>query len=183
MRKILLIAALFSFTAVKSQTPGVAMFPMYSQTPIVFNHSHDSIAKKKWFVTTYSGISTGISFFKGGSATYLAAPLGLQLNRRLNNNLYAFANVSVVPAFTSFNGNFSNNGFNKGVGNSPFMTNTFDIHPSASLGLMYINDARTFSISGSISAERSSYPTSSYYTPPTNYHQGPVVRSAHSDNR
>jgi len=177
MRKIFLIALLFSFMAAKSQTPGIAIFPMYAQTPVAFNNSHDSIAKKKWFVSTYSGISTGISFFKGGSATYLAAPLGLQLNRRINNNLYAFANVSIVPAFTSFNNNF-----NKGFGNSPYMSNTFDIHPSASLGLMYINDARTFSISGSISAERSYYPTSGY-TPPTNYHQNPVVRSAHSDNR
>ncbi len=158
------------------------MFPMYSQTPLVFNNSHDSLAKKKWFVSTYSGISTGISFFKGGSATYLAAPLGLQFNRRINNNLYAFANVSIVPSFTSFNSNFSGNGFNKAFGNSPYMTNTFDIHPAASLGLMYFNDARTFSISGSISAERSSYPASGYY-PPTNYHQSPVIRSAHSDNQ
>lgn len=182
MRKILLILALFSFTAAKSQTPGISMFPLYSQTPVVFNHSNDSIAKKKWFVTTYSGISTGISFYKGGSSTYLAAPLGLQLNRRINNNLYAFANVSIVPAFTSYNGNFSSNGFNKGFGNSPFMTNTFDIHPSASLGLMYVNDARTFSISGSVSAERNSYPSSGYY-PPTNYHKDPVIRSANSDGR
>ncbi|HEY5369601.1 MAG TPA: hypothetical protein VIJ75_11470 [Hanamia sp.] len=181
MREIFLIAALFSFMAAKSQTPGIAMFPMYSETPVVFNHSHDSIAKKKWFVTTYAEMSTGISFFKGGSATYLAAPLGLQLNRRINNNLYAFANVSIVPSFTTFNGNFGSNSFNKGFGNSPYMTNSFDIHPAASLGLMYVNDARTFSISGSVSAERSYYPASGY-SPPTNYHQGQVIRSAHSDN-
>lgn len=182
MRKLLIIAALFSFTTAKSQTPGISVFPMYSQTPTFLNHSHDSIAKQKWFLSTYSGISTGVSFFTGGNATYLAAPFGLQLNRRLNNNLYAFANVSIVPAFTSFNTNFINPGLNKNFGSPYFMSNSFDIHPAMSLGLMYINDARTFSISGSISAERSNYPVLPYLAP-TNYHQGPVVRSAHADNK
>lgn len=182
MRKLLIIAALFSFTTAKSQITGISAFPMYSQTPVFLNSSHDSIAKRKWFLSTYSDISTGVSFFNGGNVSYLAAPFGLQLNRRLNNNLYAFANVSIVPAFTSFNSNLSSNGFNKGFGILPFMTNTFDIHPAASLGLMYINDARTFSISGSISAERGNYPVLPYLAP-TNYHQGPVVRSAHADNK
>jgi hypothetical protein len=40
------------------------------------------------------------------------------------------------------------------------------MYSSASLGLMYINDARTFSISGSISIERDNYPV--YYYNPVN---------------
>ena len=182
MRKLLLIATFFSFTTAKSQIAGLSAFPMYSQRPIFLNNSQDSIAKKKWFFTSFSGISTGVTFFKGGSATHLAAPFGLQLNRRLNNNLYAFASASLVPAFTSFNSTFITPGLNKNFGNSYFAPNSFEINPSVSLGLMYINDARTFSISGSISAERNTYPVLPYY-PQANYHQGPVIRSAHSDNR
>lgn len=182
MRKLLFIAILFSFTTAKSQIAGLSTFPMYSQRPVFLNNSQDSTINKKWFLTTFSGLSTGISFFKGGSATYLAAPFGLQLNRRLNNNLYAFASASIVPAFTNFNTNFINPGFNKNFGNSYFSPNSFEINPAVSLGLMYINDARTFSISGSISAERNTYPVLPYY-PPANYHQNPVTRSAHSDNR
>jgi hypothetical protein len=184
MRKILLISAIFSFTSVKSQIVGSSIFPTYSQNTGFFNKNitSDSIPKKKLFLTSYKGLSTGISFFKGGSATYLAAPFGLQLNRRLNNNFYAFASVSIVPMFTSFNTNFINPGLNKNFGNSYVAPNGFDIHPAASLGLMYINDAKTFSISGSISAERSTYPILPYY-PSSNYHQSPVLRSANSDNR
>lgn len=182
MSKLLIIILFFSFTIAKSQTPGISTFPVYSQRTGFWNNSHDSITQKKWFLNTYSGLSTGVSFFKGGNATYLAAPFGLQLNRRLNNNLYAFASLSIVPAFTSFNSAFTNTRFNKNFGNPYFTPNSFDIHPAASLGFMYINDAKTFSISGSISAERSTYPLLPYYLP-TNYHQTPVVRSAYSDNR
>lgn len=182
MRKLLIILLVFSFTAANAQTPGISTFPAYSQKAGFWNNSHDSITQKKWFLNTYSGLTAGVSFFKGSNATYLAAPFGLQLNRRLNNNLYAFASVSIVPAFTSFNQPFINTRFNKTFGNPYFTPNSFDIHPVASLGLMYINDAKTFFISGSISAERSAYPLLPYY-PPANYYQTPVVRSAHSDNR
>ncbi|MFT3703425.1 MAG: hypothetical protein QM802_13700 [Agriterribacter sp.] len=35
--------------------------------------------------------------------------------------------------------------------------NSFGIYPRAELGLMYINDEKTFSISGSISVQRGGY--------------------------
>ena len=76
-------------------------------------HLNDSSLKKKWFISKYSGISTSFSFFKGGSATVISAPMGLQLNRTLNNNLYAFAGVSVAPAYVNFNSSFMNAGFSK----------------------------------------------------------------------
>ena len=88
--------------------------------------------------------------------------MGVQLNRRLNNNLYAFANASVLPAFVSLTPSLINTGINKNYMANPFMSNGFNVYPSVSLGLMYVNDARTFSISGSISAERGSYPILPY---------------------
>jgi hypothetical protein len=55
--------------------------------------------------------------------------------------------------------------------------NNFDINPAVYMGLMYTNDERTFSISGSIGVSRSSYNGySPWYSPgntPTirNYNQ------------
>ena len=51
--------------------------------------------------------------------------------------------------------------------------NNFGLYPAASIGLMYINDARTFSISGSISAEKSPYSILPYY-PVNNETHSPV---------
>jgi hypothetical protein len=42
--------------------------------------------------------------------------------------------------------------------NNVFRNSTTGLYSSAALGLMYINDARTFSISGHISIERDNYP-------------------------
>lgn len=166
MRKIsiLFIFTLFSFTQVKSQSIFPISAPFYPGTNFLNNsQTHDSLSKSKWFLTSYSGLSTSVTFFKGGNATILALPMGIQLNRRLNNNLYAFANVAVAPAFVSLNPSFITSGNNKNFMANPFMSNGFNVNPSVSLGLMYVNDARTFSISGSISAERGSYPLIPFY--------------------
>ena len=123
------------------------------------NRFKDSAVDKKWFVSKYIGISTSLVFFNGGSATVLSAPIGLQLNRRLNNNWYAFAGVSVAPAYINFNNSFLSANTNKFPQyRSAFTSNRFDMYSKAELGLMYVNDEKTFSISGSIGIERSSYP-------------------------
>ena len=44
----------------------------------------------------------------------------------------------------------------------------FGIYPAAQMGLMYINDERTFSISGSIGVSRSSYYNRSPFYAPDN---------------
>lgn len=166
MRKIsiLFIVTLFSFTQVKSQSIFPISAPFYPGINFLNNsQTHDSLSKSKWFLTSYSGLSTSVSFFNGGNATIMALSMGVQLNRRLNNNLYAFANASVVPAFISLTPSLKNTGINKNYMANPFMSNGFNAYPSVSLGLMYVNDARTFSISGSISAERGSYPLIPYY--------------------
>ena len=161
MRVFFIVVMLFFFVSVKSQTvvsPGVSFYPQQS----AFNNGplHDSLSAPKWFFSKYSGLSTSVSFFKGGNASIFSAPMGLQLNRRLNNNWYAFANVSVAPSYISINPSYLS-GLNKNFTNNSFQQNNFGLYPAASVGLMYINDAKTFSISGSISAERGVYPGTS----------------------
>lgn len=154
-----------SFTALKAQTfiPGSFIDNTYRGSYAGNIHLSDSTLKKKWFVSKYSGISTSFSFFKGGNATIIAAPLGLQLNRRLNNNLYAFAGVSVAPAYVNFNQSFMTSDFNKTNQSSAFFkSSSLGLYSRAELGLQYINDERTFSISGSFGVERSSYPVPLY---------------------
>ncbi len=127
-------------------------------------HISDSSFQKKWYVSKYTGISTSFSFFKGGNATVVSAPLGLQLNRRLNNNLFAFAGVSAAPSYVNFRSSFINADINKVSQNNSFNQARLGIYSRAELGLQYINDDRTFSISGSIGVERSDF--SMPYLPP-----------------
>ena len=123
-----------------------------------------STSKKKWSFSKYTGLSASYSFFKGGSASVIAAPIGLQVNRQLTNNLYAFAGVSVAPAFINFNSStFLSSDFSKtGVNNTFLRSNNFGMYSRAEIGLMYVNPERTFSISGSIGVERSSSPVFYY---------------------
>lgn len=174
MRLIILVITLFFFVPAKSQTilsPGMGINPQNANF-LNTSQTHDSLSTpKKWFFSTYSGLSTSVSFFKGGNASTFSVPMGLQLNRRLNNNLYAFANVTVAPSYISINPSYLT-GFNKNFSNNPFQQGSLGLYPAASMGLMYINDAKTFSISGSISAEKSVYPGLPYY--PANTPKNPV---------
>lgn len=112
---------------------------------------------KKWFVSSYSNIGVGIHFSNGNRATIVSAPVGLQLNRRLNDNLYAFTGVSLAPAYISFSRPPLSPGLKSYTGNG-FKSNYFGMYPSVNMGLIYVNDARTFSVSGSISVQRSNDP-------------------------
>lgn len=175
MRRIILFAAiLLSAVAVKAQTP-LSFGSMNGMQPGFrhFNQVADTNhIQKKWFLTKYAGLSTGFVAFNGGSGTFLSAPVGLQINRSLTNNVYAFAGVSVVPTYFHYNGTF----YQPGIGKSTrFMNpNNFDINPTAYMGMMYINDERTFSISGSISVGRSNYNMYSPYYAPAN---APLLRN------
>ena len=165
MRTILVLFVLIFSVALKAQTSLPLSFMDYTQRQTFSNNIHvnDITGNKKWSLSKYSGISTSFSFFRGGNATVIAAPLGLQINRRLNNNLYAFAGVSVAPAYINFNNSFLiANGNKTGINNARFNSNGFGIYSRAEMGLMYINDQKTFSISGSIGIERSSYPAFPY---------------------
>src|SRR3954471_17592936 len=166
MRIVLLLIVMMIAAVVKAQAvlPGSFMDYNYRGT---FAHNiplQDSASKKKWSFSKYASLSASYSFFKGGSASVIAAPIGLQVNRQLTNNLYAFAGVSVAPAFINFNSNaFLTSDFSKAnPGNTFLHSNSFGMYSRAELGLMYVNPERTFSISGSIGVERSSSPVFYY---------------------
>ena len=124
---------------------------------------------KKWFVTSYSNVGIGFSVARGGTATIISAPVGLQLNRKLNENLYAFSGVSLAPTYMSLSQPLTT-GFKSNTMNG-YKPNYFGLTPSVNMGLMYVNDAKTFSVSGSINVQRSNYPMLPYsplYMQPTN---------------
>lgn len=167
MKQIILFAAiLVSAVVVKAQMPLTfgavnSMHPAFQH----FRQIGDTNAhQKKWIFSKYGGISTGFMVFKGGSASYLAAPLGVQVTRPLTNNLYAYGGLSVTPTYFNFNSPFMQPGINKNTG---FMNaNNFGVYGAAHMGLMYISDDRSFSISGGISVGRNLYDNRiPYYTP------------------
>jgi hypothetical protein len=177
MRIILVLTIMMVASALRAQTvlPGSFMDYTYRGT---FAHNipvRDSLSKSKWSFSKYTGLSASYSFFKGGSASIIAAPIGLQLNRQLTNNVYAFAGVSVAPAFINFNSNtFLTSDFSKANPNNAFLhSNSFGVYSRAEVGLMYVNPERTFSISGSIGVERSSTPA--FYYPVNTGKQNNVV--------
>ena len=164
MRIFTLVLLLFFFGTAQSQTVISSGYGISPQSTLLLNNKHlkDSTSQPKWFFNSYRAISTSVSFFKGGNATIFSAPMGVQLVRRLNNNWYGYADVRVAPSFINVKPSYTN-GFNKNYMQSPFPQNNFDIYPAASVGMMYVNDARSFSISGSISAEKNVYLPLPYY--------------------
>lgn len=159
MRVLILSAILVSSIAAKTQTlvPGGFMSYMHPSVFTIYPHYIAGGPDKKWSLTSYAGITTGYGFYNGSNSIFAAAPVGLQINRRISNNLYAFAGVSAAPAYMNFNHAFISSDINKANPNGAFFkSNSFGAYSRAELGLMYVNDAKTFSISGSIGVERSS---------------------------
>ena len=159
MRIIIAIIAFTSFISVRAQTllPGSSLHYM-QQDP--FNHysllNDSNHVQKKWSVSSYAGFAAGIGFFNGGNAAFFPAQIGLRLNRRLTNNLYAFAGVTAALAFFNFNRSFNTADLRNNYMAVPGF-NASGIYSGIQAGLMYVNDAKTFSISGSIGVGRS-YP-------------------------
>ena len=159
MRTLFVLAILISSVKLNAQTYLPGSLTGYYRPGIIANNGflNDTTPGKKWFVSRYTGISTSFMFSKAGSATVFSVPVGLQLSRKLNSNLYAYAAVSVAPSYVNFNHSFLS--ANTGKQNNTFYrSNQVDLFSRAEMGLMYVNDAKTFSISGSIAVERSSYP-------------------------
>ncbi len=168
MRTLFLIAVLFVAISAGAQTPSALYFSDYPQRSSWGNSNlfPDNRSGKKWSLDKYSGISTGYYFWNGMGSSFVSVPVGLQLNRMMNKNLFAFAGIAAVPTAMSFNHTFMSSGLNKMYpGNGLFSTNSLGLYSRAEMGLMYINDAKTFSISGSISVQRGSYPLIPYSTP------------------
>ena len=150
MRITVLSFLLLVVTAVTAQTP---------LTGMPGNSLQQSIQKlnKKWSFSKYIGASTSFGFFNGGNASVFSVPVGLQLNRQLNNNLYAFAGLSAAPAYINFNGSFLNNNV-KVIQQSLSRYNQFATFTRAELGLMYVNEQKTFSVSGSFGVQQGVHP-------------------------
>jgi hypothetical protein len=178
MRIVLVLVIMMVASALKAQMVLPGSFMDYSYRGSFANNIpvKDSLSKSKWSFSKYTSLSASYSFFKGGSASVIAAPIGLQLNRQLSNNVYAFAGVSIAPAFINFNSNtFLTSDFNKAnPGNTFLHSNSFGMYSRAELGLMYVNPERTFSISGSIGVERSSTPVFYYPSNTTRQNNGVV---------
>jgi hypothetical protein len=160
MRIQIFIAILISSVAANAQTSSATalMDSIQNGSSLNSNHTLATNADKKWFLNSYKSISTSYNFFNGGSAFIVSAPIGLQLNRKITNNVFAFAGVSVASAYVNFNRSFISSDVNKMYPNNSFRSNSLGMYSRAEVGLMYVNDARTFSISGSFGVERSSNP-------------------------
>jgi hypothetical protein len=160
MRLFLMILLTSVFvTALHAQTLLPESYADYTaRQRFVQQHGSNISHSKKWWVDQYVSVSTGVVFYNGHSNTFISAPVGLQLNRRINNNLTAFAGVSVAPVFNIYSQNFMTTDVNKGMNNGFLKSNSPGMYTRAEMGLMYTNDDKTFSISGSIGVERSNYP-------------------------
>lgn len=161
MRILFTFLAIIFATTSKAQTtlPGSFQNNIYHNTFARNNNMYDSSTQKKWFISSYSNIMGGYSFFRNGGASFVGAPLGLQLNHRLSRNVYAFAGVTVAPMYLNFNRAFLATDLNKvNTSNGFHQPGNFSMYSAATLGLMYINNEKTFSVSGSVSVERSNYP-------------------------
>lgn len=160
-RSILFVAVVILAMAAKAQVP-VSMGGMYGAQSSFRNFSQaldSGKQQKKWFVTKYASLSAGFVGFRGGSASFISAPVGVQLNRQLTNTLYAFAGVEIAPTYLHMNNAFMQPGIIGKNNNMGFMggNNNLSINPAARVGLMYVNPDRTFSISGSIGVSRNNY--------------------------
>lgn len=168
MRHLLVIAATVYSLSSAAQT-AVPFGSISFSTFIPFQSYHppaDSMATQpSWYFTHYGSISAGMFFYNGGATSFISAPFGIQLNHPLNNNLVAFAGIYAAPGFYSFSNTygrpFKNPSYPGFYGTNPY---SFGINTGIQMGLMYMNDAKTFSISGSFGIERNSFPL--YQAPP-----------------
>ncbi len=164
VRILLAILASLSFLSLKAQKPIPVTQPISVSQPLPPTHLgyipwtpyptytlplSSLPSDRKWHLNSYTGLSAGTIFSRYGGASYVSVPFGLQLTRPLNNNFYAFTGISAAPTV------FSANRFLADPGSKPY-----DLKLNARLegGFIYVNDARTFSISGSVGVERGSYP-------------------------
>lgn len=157
MRFLLLMVTISCSLLLRAQT----IQQRFADSSYIHSSYIHRMQSRKWSVTPYSNIGVGISYFNGRSATIVSAPIGLQLNRRLNNNLYAFTGVSLMPTYVNLGRSFVSPGIKSYSGND-FKSGYFGVHPSVNMGLMYVNDAKTFSISGSVSIQKSNDPVFMY---------------------
>src|SRR5450631_628554 len=172
MRIILTLLASIAFLSPKAQMYLPAGNPTFIQGRFLPDYTQfidNNALGQKWHFSKYASLSAGTTFLTGGSGfpaaiSFISAPIGLQLSRSLNKNLYAFTGISAAPVFFSFprlyagpikNPSYPGYNFSNPYG--------LGLNSRVEMGLMYINDAKTFSISGSVGIERSSLPARAPY--------------------
>jgi hypothetical protein len=161
MRILFTLLASMAFLILKAQTHlpidgRWGVMPWQSFTPYTLSLDADQISH--WQVRPYAGVSAGY-IFGGNGISYLSAPVGVAFYRPLNRKLSAFATAYVAP--TVFNaGSLYMDPLINPAGNT---FRGLGLNTGVSGGVIYTNEAKTFSISGSISVERGSYPV---YVPP-----------------
>ena len=165
MRLLLALLVSLTLTTANAQTHlpvaptlGYAPWSPYNPffQPFVINTS-----KPGWQLTPFANISAGYIFYNGGTS-YVAAPMGLILSHPLNKNLTGFGGITATPAA------FSSMFYPTAAAAQGFPANGFSrpnlgISTGVTGGLMYTNDAKTFSISGRVSIDRTS--SQNYYVP------------------
>ena len=165
MRSLLFFVLLLLAGVCRAQQffPGDLGYSRAYNHAVAFAPADSTGNTKKWSLQQYSGLSLGLMMWKGGSASYISAPIGLELNRRINNNVFAFAGVSVAPSLISFRQAFTIPDFKQAGLRGMNQSYGFGMYSRAELGLGYTNDARTFEIRGSIGIERNDYPFQPVY--------------------
>jgi hypothetical protein len=111
---------------------------------------------QKWQVRPYASLNMGYLFLNGGGSPYLAAQTGVALIHPLTNNVSAFAAVSATPTLFSINRLYTDPALNSG--NNFSRPYNLSLNTGIQAGLIYTNDDKTFSISGSVGVERGSNP-------------------------
>src|ERR1700745_73680 len=125
MRTLLVLITLMSSLLLEAQTPKQS-----------FKDSSYTVQARKWFLTSYSNVGIGFNFMNGSTTTVVSAPVGLQLNRELNNKLYAFAGVSLAPTYVNFNHSFLTSGIGKPYTGNSSRSGYLGVYSSVNMGLM-----------------------------------------------
>ena len=146
MRILMSTILLTAFLSTKAQLPLLA--PGFSPIPALGNTTNPT---QKWQLKPYASLQAGYAFFHGG-ISYLSVPAGIALFHPLNNNFSAFAGVSAAPVAFSMSRLYNDPAANF---SRPY---GLGLNAGVQAGLIYTNDAKTFSISGSVGVERGSYP-------------------------
>jgi hypothetical protein len=164
MRILLTLFACFIFFASTAQThlfPGTAWGYAPWQPFVPYSQFIPGTPNRSWQLQPFTSASVGYTFLGGGGVSYLSAPVGVILFHPLNNNFTAFGAASIAPTIFHFNSLYTTPAGYPGNG-----VTGLNVNASVTGGVIYTNEAKTFSISGSISVGRGSNPV--YIPPSTN---------------
>jgi len=162
MRTLLMAFILTTFLFAKGQshlpiptsaygyTPAVGFTPWANFIPYPTLAGGDP--NQKWQLRPYANLSIGYLFLNGGGTSYLAAQTGVALIHPLTKNVSAFAAVSATPVLFSINRLYTDPALNSP--NNLSRPYNLGLNTGIQAGLIYTNDDKTFSISGSVEVER-----------------------------